>query len=186
MFSRFTQVFAETDFHDAPGLAVADPIFAELFARFGGRTFGNGIYRVHSGPTSQTASKLANLAFPQLGGRVRCFAFDWLGRHFCCDFDASASSPPRVVVLEPGGGGVLRIPGNFAQFHDEVLPDYTDAVLEAELFEEWALRTSDPLKYDECVGYAVPLYLGGEHSIENLRIQDRSSYWTWTTQHAVH
>ncbi|WP_431278627.1 T6SS immunity protein Tdi1 domain-containing protein [Leifsonia poae] len=39
-----------------------------------------------------------------------------------------------------------------------------------------------PLAFDECVGYEVPLFLGGGDEIDNLQVADMEVYWTLTGQ----
>jgi hypothetical protein len=41
---------------------------------------------------------------------------------------------------------------------------------------------SVPLGFDQCVGYDVPLFLGGADTIENLHVEDIDVYWSLTAQ----
>jgi hypothetical protein len=69
---------------------------------------------------------------------------------------------------------------SFAAFHDEELIDYADAALATGFFESWSAANGDsvPLSRDQCVGYRVPLFLGGEDVVENLAVTDLEVYWT--------
>jgi hypothetical protein len=89
-----------------------------------------------------------------------------------------------VLLLEPGTGEVLEIPLPLAAFHNEELVEYSDAALAADFFRAWSANHSDylPLKMDQCVGYRVPLFLGGPDTVENLEIVDRDVYWSLTGQ----
>lgn len=37
-----------------------------------------------------------------------------------------------------------------------------------------------PVNFDECVGYKIPLFLGGDDHIGNLQSTDLDVYWTLT------
>jgi hypothetical protein len=69
---------------------------------------------------------------------------------------------------------------SFVGFHDDELVEYADEALAAEFFELWAGRYPDtlPLGRDSCVGYRVPLFLGGQDDIENLEVSDLAVYWS--------
>jgi hypothetical protein len=62
--------------------------------------------------------------------------------------------------------------------------DYADAALATEFFEAWsaANAVSMPLGPDQCVGYKVPLFLGGQDVVENLELTDLDVYWSISGQ----
>jgi hypothetical protein len=65
-------------------------------------------------------------------------------------------------------------------FHDEELVEYRDAALASGFFDTWALDHGSalPLAGDHCVGYRVPLFLGGRDTVDNLEVIDLDVYWT--------
>lgn len=83
-------------------------------------------------------------------------------------------------MFEPGTGEVLEIPATFASLHDDELIDFGDSALATEFFAAWSARhpRSLPLRHGECVGYRVPLFLGGADTVENLEVIDMDVYWT--------
>jgi hypothetical protein len=66
-----------------------------------------------------------------------------------------------------------------AEFHDQELIQEPDACLAKSFFDEWSVgnQSALPLLSDSCVGYRVPLYLGGEDVIANLEVVDIHVYW---------
>lgn len=152
-------------------------MFAEEFA---GASFAGGRYRVHDEQSGPRALASVIEAFPEFNGRVRPFGYDWLGRQFVIDLARAVGDQPLVLMLEPGTGEALEIQATFVGFHDEELIDYVDAVLATEFFGSWAAEHSDsmPLGRDLCVGYRVPLFLGGRDVIENLEMSDIDVYWS--------
>ena len=69
---------------------------------------------------------------------------------------------------------------SFAAFHDDELVEHSDATLASDFFEDWASSnpTALPLSRNQCVGYRIPLFLGGKDTNENLEIGDVEVYWT--------
>jgi hypothetical protein len=194
MFERFRSQFRLLPDHQEPGApwdskgrlgAVAG--YSELMAFAAGCTFENGLYRLHSAKTGPTGQENADSAFPEYAGRLAVFGFDWLGRQFAADFGRQEHSEPLVMMLEPGTGEALEIPTNFLAFHDEELVDYRNEALASEFFAAWSELHPDALPLDSsmCVGYRVPLFLGGSDTAENLEVTDVDVYWTFAGQMRV-
>lgn len=193
MFERFRSQFrlrpegqhAAAPWDDGRLGAVAG--FAELMRSVAGCTFENGLYRLHSAETGPIGQEGADTAFPEYAGRLSVFGFDWLGRQFALDFGRLEGAEPLVMMLEPGTGEALEIPVGFVGFHDEELVDYCNEALASEFFSSWAAAHPDamPLGMSQCVGYRVPLFLGGRDTVDNLEVNDFDAYWTITGQMRV-
>lgn len=186
MFDRFREAYAGSrDALDA-GANLAHPRldritgYAEFADEFAGASFGGGLYRVHDDQTGPLAHSLVAGAFPELAQRVCPFGYDWLGRQFAVDSGRVEGGQPQVLMLEPGTGEALEIPAAFAAFHDEELVKHSDAALASEFFRAWSEVNPDalPLLRSQCVGYKVPLFLGGNDTVENLEVSDNDVYWT--------
>jgi hypothetical protein len=158
--------------------------YTALMGSAAGCTFENGLYRLHSAETGPVGQADADAAFPPYAGRLSVFGFDWLGRQFALDFGRLKGGEPLVMMLEPGTGEALEIPAGFVDFHDEELVDYRDEALASEFFSAWAAAHPDavPLSASQCVGYRVPLFLGGRDTLDNLDVTDLEVYWTITGQ----
>jgi hypothetical protein len=157
---------------------------ADLLAADGSATFALGLYRLHRADEIVAWDAIVLAAFPEFIGRVTCaFGYDWLGRHFALDRGRMEGLEPMVVMLEPGTGEVLDMPATFRTFHDEVLVDQGDAALAKSFFDAW--RAANPgvaLDHAACVGYRVPLFLGGVDDLENLEVTDLEVYWSLSGQ----
>lgn len=149
---------------------------AYLFARFGGCTFNGGLYRVHSAQSSRKASVMVADAYPEFGFPIIPFGFDWLGRQFVLDL-RSGNSDPYVLLLEPGTGEWFEIPRKFSTYHDEELVNNPEPSLAVSFFNEWKSVNPADLAFNECVGYKVPLFLGGDDYVPNLEVNDIEVYW---------
>lgn len=186
MFERFRAQFAGRREPEPVGPAWQHDRLAgvegypEFVREFGGATFSSGLFRVHDDLTGSQAKALVDAAFPEVAARVCPFGYDWLGRQFAVDADRRVGGQPLVLLLEPGTGEVLEIPVTFAAFHDEELVEFPDAALATEFFDSWSVAhpSALPLRRDQCVGYRVPLFLGGVDTVDNLEVMDLEVYWT--------
>ena len=81
-----------------------------------------------------------------------------------------------VLFLDTGIGKVFDVPASIIDFHNEELVDYKNDALAYDFFVEWKKKNKKEIKHNECVGYKVPLFLGGEDAINNLEITDYDVY----------
>jgi len=95
---------------------VPDTELFDFFQRFGGASFGDGLYRVIHPADSARWHERVLLAFPNFATRATCFGYDWLGRAFALDAKRLEEGKPGVIMLEPGTGEVLKIPTNLSNF----------------------------------------------------------------------
>lgn len=188
MFERFHSQFRLVPAADEPASPWRDARLAnvagyeDLMASYAGASFENGLYRLHSSATGPAGQQGVDTAFPEYARRLVVFAFDWLGRQFALDLGRVESGEALVMMLEPGTGEALEIPADFVAFHDQELIDYRDAALASDFFASWAAANPEavPLDVSRCVGYRVPLFLGGRDSVDNLEVTDFDVYWTMT------
>ena len=71
---------------------------------------------------------------------------------------------------------------SFYKFLNEEIPLYADACLAKSFFAEWMNNFGKSIVYGRCAGYKVPLFLGGEDSVNNLEDSDMEVYWSVLTQ----
>jgi hypothetical protein len=153
--------------------------YAEFAEEFAGVSFGGGLYRFHDDESGPLGLRLLIDTFPEFAARACPFGYDWLGRQFAVDSARKESGQPQVLLFEPGTGEALEIPLSFAAFHDVELIHHAEAALAVEFFEAWTVVNGGlSLQRDQCVGYKVPLFLGGQDEIENLEVIDLDVYWS--------
>lgn len=152
--------------------------FVDFVKMFGGKSFNNGLYRVHSAPAMQRWTAIVTTAFPKYHERVFCFSCDWLGRHFALDFTRQESGQLLILMFEPGTGQALEIPASFDNFHNVELVEFQNEALAVDFHTSWLSSTGIMPKPSECIGYKVPLFLGGKDVIENLELTDMEIYWS--------
>jgi hypothetical protein len=183
-FDRFLAAYPISDHvivTDAWAAGLIDGV-DELMVAFAGATFERGLYRLHTRKSSERAIAVICESFPELAGGIAPFGFDWLGRQFAVDLRRGRDG--LVLLVDPGAGEILEVPVTFADFHNHELIEEPDAALAKPFFDEWvgANPGALPLTPDVCVGYEVPLFLGGRDEIENLAPVDIWVYWSLTGQ----
>ena len=181
MFGAFKRHFL-ADSNAAPpigdvGGVDAPPAVAPLLTEFGGSSFNGGLYRVVRVNDVAPWSSRIGYAFPEFQGRIACFGYDWLGRAFAVDSKRLEGGKPGVLLFEPGTGEALEVPANIETFHDDELVNFGESCLAIEFFHRWRGATHAKLAYDQCAGYKMPLFFGGEDDLDNLEISDIDVYW---------
>jgi len=152
------------------------PKLMEIIAAFGGKTFCHGLYRMLRGDEVLAAVTVMEGVFPEFSKRIVPFGYDWLGRYFAVDFRRISDGLPQVLMLEVGAGEAMQIPTSIEDFHNIELVNHADDALSVPFWNRWRQTNPKPLAYSECVGYKVPLFLGGADDISNLEIIDLSVY----------
>jgi type VI secretion system (T6SS) immunity protein Tdi1 len=189
MFGRFIASFQVEPPGQRAGAPWADDRllgiagYRELAGRSAGCSLENGLYRIHDAVTGPQAASQIDDAFPRFASRACPFGYDWLGRQFAADSGRREGGEPLVLFLEPGTGEALEIPFTFAAFHEE-LDALREPALASNFFANWAEANPQcvPLSATQCAGYKIPLFLGGQDTVENLEVIDIDVYWSLSGQ----
>lgn len=162
-------------FYDFAGLNEQKTVddIVEFMNNFAGKTFLNGLYRVHNKEDIAKWNEILKNAFPKFENEIQVFGYDWLGRNFALDKKRNI-----VLIFEPGTGEILNTQENFINFHNNEIVQYHDACLASNFFDEWFDKNGNYiLQHNECAGYKIPLFLNGKDTIENLEVSDMEVYW---------
>jgi len=146
------------------------------------KTLLGGAYRLHDSNDVVRFTGFATDAFPDFAKRVTCFGADWLGNQFATDEARIVDGDRQILLLEIGTGEVLEIPAGLSTFHDGLLVQEPDAAVALGFFGDWLSVGGAAPRYDQCVGYKVPLYLGGADNVSNLEVSDFEVYWGLSAQ----
>ena len=182
MFTRLARALPPSPVAGPTDAGTPAPGVRAAVGDLAGTTFANGLYRLHAASSAAMADQRVLDAFPEFEGRVECFGFDWLGRQFSLDRTRGSSGDPEVLLFDVGAGEALEIPVAFSRLHDEELVDYSDEALASQFVAEWCHSHPAPIAFDACVGYRIPLFMGGADTLPNLEISDLDVYWSVTGQ----
>lgn len=144
-----------------------------LLEMHAGATFDKGLYRVHTFNGSLKWSLLIAEFFNDYANKIYPFGYDWMGRQFC-----SKTSGDMLFMFDPATGEAFELEQTIELLHDEDFVDDKDGMLASELFENLLHEKGlAGVKYNECFGYKIPLFLGGKDVIDNYEVQDMEVYW---------
>jgi hypothetical protein len=148
-----------------------------LMATAAGTSFEGGIYRLLELDEVEPFVAACERLVPESAGAVRCFGCDWLGRPWGYSMDAE----DEVFVIEPYSGEMLVTTATVATLHRDTFREIGGQLMEIKLWKKWRKRHPAPAP-DQCAGFVVPQFLGGDISIKNLAMFDRDVYWELCTQ----
>lgn len=163
----FNEVYVKMD---------SDDLYNEFIDELGGKIFGKGLFNSFATEDLDKWQKIVTNVYPEFENGFKLFGYDWLGR--CLGIDIRDKNKEQILMFEIGTHDVLEIPCTFEEFLNEEIPLYADACLAESFFMEWLDETNIEISKGKCIGYKVPLFLGGEDSVENLKECDMEIYWS--------
>jgi hypothetical protein len=141
-----------------------------------GATLESGLLRFHN---ENSYTLVINDVRARYGDGFRPFCFDWMGRQL------ALTTAGDTAVLDIGWNDVLVADVSLAEFFGAVLEEEGEDLVRADLWDEWRLEDAVALEFDECVGYKVPIFLGGADATANLERTNLGVYWGITSQLAI-
>lgn len=175
MFDNFLNYFNESK-----EMKYSGDLYNDFILQLGGKRFGNGVFNSFSNDNLNRWTGIVSEAYPDFKNMFKLFGYDWLGR--CFGIDLRERTFENILMFEIGTNDVLEIPCTFKNFLNEEIPLNSDACLAKSFFNEWIAHSNETIKYGRCIGYKIPLFLGGEDTIENLENSDMEVYWSIISQ----
>ncbi len=108
--------------------------------------------------------------------RLSVFATDWLGRQLALDHDRERDGEPLVTLLDVATGVLSELPCTFAPFLNDALVDERDTILAFSLYRTWRAAGHPRPGDNECIGYDLPLSVGGESTFANMSVTEMGLY----------
>lgn len=157
-----------------------DDLYDCVIEGLGGRSFGNGQFKVFRKEDLAKWHDIVAYYFTKLNGAFRLLGYNWSGRCYAID-DQQPDGNGQVVILDVATLKIFFTESDLLAFLNREIPQHPDACLESGWYSEW-LEDHEPIGLMECAGYTVPLFLGGEDSFSNMEPVDMEVYWDMTTQ----
>lgn len=176
MFSGFLAYFGEPP---VPVDGAADPYDAFIDG-LGGRSFGEGVFKSFGRSDLEKWHRLVSGCFTKLRGEFDLVGYDWMGRCFAVD-RREGEGEGLVVLLDIATIDIYYIERDLVSFLNETISSQSEASLEVSRYQAW-LKSRGPVGPMECAGYRIPLFLGGEDSLDNMEVSDMEVYWDMTDQ----
>ncbi len=142
----------------------------------------DGAYRLHRSEDIARFNASAAEVFPHKAHQFQCFGADWMGRQFALDQGRMIDGAPQVAILDPATEEIFEIPCGYRAFHEAEMINYPNEPVEHDKFKQWLSAGGTAPSYGECVGFKVPLFLGGQDSFDNLEVSDLEVYWSISGQ----
>lgn len=120
--------------------------------------------------------------WPEWTSRYHIFSYDWMGRQIAIDFDESINNQPSVVILDPGFSEILCTDMCFYDFITQGILEDPEAVLLSEFYKAYNDRNNQLIAPDQCIGYKVSPFLGGEDEVSNLEVNNIEVYLSLSGQ----
>lgn len=149
-----------------------DLLFRSMVDQLGGKSYQQGILVVFDNEEVARSTLTIWEMFPRLKDQATVFGCDWKGRYFA----TRQADGEEVILIEPDTDSIYEIEVGLAEFYNSELVQHHDAALASTFFQEWKENTPEELLLHQCVGYRVPLFLGGEDVVDNLEIVERQFY----------
>ena len=87
-----------------------------------------------------------------------------------------------MYMFDPATGEYFEMEQDLFGFLNEDLVEYRNDLLGEDRFFELYQNDKTPLNIDQCFGFKIFLFLGGEDSNENLEKIDIEVYWELNSQ----
>jgi len=140
------------------------------------------LVRFHDSTTGPNYRQLVFEAFPEVRGidrKADVLAFDW---HGCQYLTAKVKGESDLMVLKADlGVGAVDVWATGPEFAAVLNLDEVGEVFNGEAYDQWRAAAGRPegqLPFTDCVEFTMPLYLGGEETLENLQLIDLEVSWT--------
>lgn len=151
-------------------MTLPDPELRYFFETLGGRSFNGGLYRTVHPADLRLWNGRIRLAFPDYAAGIICFGYDWLGTAFALKPARLEEGRPGVAMFDLASGDAMEVSANLITFHEKAVFDRSEETLVASFYEKWRASGGAAPAYDQCIGFKVPLFLGGEEEVDNLEV----------------
>lgn len=175
MFDNFLNFFDEKN----TCIIENTDVYENFLKCLGGKQFGNGLFTTFEKKDLEKWTLVVNDAYPEFIGEFQLFGYDWLGRIFGI---SEQNNNEVILMFEIGTGEVLEIPCNLHAFLNREIPLHSNECLASKFYSKWLRKKRIAVSYGRCIGYKVPLFLGGKDEIKNLEESDLEVYWYVVTE----
>lgn len=111
---------------------------------------------------------------------IEIFGYDWQGNCY-----GVKKAKDEVLLFEVGTCEILSLSCNTLNFMDDISNGICREYLAKSFFDEWNEKMNPEhltLQYGKCIGYKIPLFMGGKDDVSNLEYSDLEVYWCVLTE----
>jgi hypothetical protein len=139
-----------------------------------GSCINSGLYRLHTFGSSVQWSLIIGQCFKTHKNKIYPFGFDWMGRQFCMSIDNNN----LLFMFDIATAEYFELQQKLELLHDDDFINDMENMLANDIFTQ-VLKHSNlkSIGYNECLGYKMPLFMGGNDVVENYQLIDIEVYW---------
>jgi hypothetical protein len=175
MFNSFLEFFGS---ENKGYVKRSEDIYLDFIMNYSKESFGSGLFRVVDSNNLEYFKGLVQSCFSELSDDIRVIGFDWLGRIFV----SSDTSDSEIYMCDAGSHEILEIPLGIKEFLNNEIPAYPDELFALDFYKEYISQGGTSPSYDQCLGYKIPLFLGGLDDLSNIEQIDFDVFWTIMSQ----
>ena len=143
-----------------------------------GRSFDNGLVRFHCRASLERWTGIIRDRIRPSTSDILPLFFDWEGRQFFHHEEGA-----RTYFFDPATKEIDWLTKSASELLGRICSDEGRDVLGAEVFEAARQHLGGPvLGYDECIGFVLPLFLGGDEAPSNREISNLEVFWEVSRQ----
>ena len=175
MFNSFLEFFGS---ENKGYVKRSEDIYLDFIMNYSKESFASGLFRVVDSNNLEYFKGLVQSCFSELSDDIRVIGFDWLGRIFV----SSDTSDSKIYMCDAGSHEILEIPLGIKEFLNNEIPEYPDELFALDFYKEYISQGGTSPSYNQCIGYKIPLFLGGSDDLSNIEQIDFDVFWTIMTQ----
>ena len=175
MFNSFLEFFGS---ENKGYVKRSEDIYLDFIMNYSKESFGSGLFMVVDSNNLEYFKGLVQSCFSELSDDIRVIGFDWLGRIFV----SSDTSDSEIYMCDAGSHEILEIPLGIKEFLNNEIPAYPDELFALDFYKEYISQGGTSPSYDQCLGYKIPLFLGGLDDLSNIEQIDFDVFWTIMSQ----
>lgn len=85
-------------------------------------------------------------------------------------------------MCDAGSHEILEIPLGIKEFLNNEIPEYPNELFALDFYKEYISQGGTSPSYNQCIGYKIPLFLGGSDDLSNIEQIDFDVFWTIMAQ----
>ncbi len=150
---------------------IPDKAVSQLLDQLGGMSVEGGVFRFHSYGSAKQWTKLVTEAYPSYRNKIISFGFDWQGQQY-----AKGINKDVISLFDIATGEDYQLTQTLDGFFNEDLVEYAEETLSIQDFKVWSQGKAN-LEFGQVVGFAQPLWLGGNDEPKNYQLIDGEVEW---------
>lgn len=178
-FLRSNTVDASQPVNTALDINTGNLQLNSLFKECGGYNVRQGLFKIYDLSTAQKWIQGIGEHFPPYKNVIFPFASDWMCRQYASD----RTNQKRIWMFDPATAKAYSLNTDINTFFNSDLVDELEETLSLVYFQTvMKILDLQSIGFEDCLGYSVPLFLGGKDTPSNFEKINMEVYWEFQLQ----